>query len=87
MKLVYCFMKCLDFRIRCFINFCLYSEKAPGQRECAAALETLNKQLRELDQVAIQAVGQELQPRQANTLQGTDKLNRYYFTSILSSKK
>ncbi|CAH2056203.1 unnamed protein product, partial [Iphiclides podalirius] len=45
-------------------------EKAPGQRECAAALETLNKQLRELDQVAIQAVGQELQPRQANTLQG-----------------
>ncbi|CAK1592968.1 unnamed protein product [Parnassius mnemosyne] len=45
-------------------------EKAPGQRECAAALDTLNKQLRELDQVAIQAVGQELQPRQANTLQG-----------------
>ncbi|XP_052742703.1 talin-1 isoform X10 [Bicyclus anynana] len=45
-------------------------EKAPGQRECGAALETLNKQLRELDQVALQAVGQELQPRQANTLQG-----------------
>ncbi|XP_045782664.1 talin-1 isoform X5 [Maniola jurtina] len=45
-------------------------EKAPGQRECAAALETLNKQLRELDQISLQAVGQELQPRQANTLQG-----------------
>ncbi|CAH2208233.1 jg12779, partial [Pararge aegeria aegeria] len=45
-------------------------EKAPGQRECGAALEALNKQLRELDQVALQAVGQELPPRQANTLQG-----------------
>ncbi|XP_069364128.1 talin-1 [Maniola hyperantus] len=45
-------------------------EKAPGQRECAAALETLNKQLREMDQISLQAVGQELQPRQANTLQG-----------------
>lgn len=46
------------------------SEKAPGQRECGAALESLNKQLRELDQVALQAVSQELEPRQANTLQG-----------------
>ncbi|CAH0716781.1 unnamed protein product, partial [Brenthis ino] len=45
-------------------------EKAPGQRECGAALESLNKQLRELDQVALQAVSQELEPRQANTLQG-----------------
>ncbi|KAG6451547.1 hypothetical protein O3G_MSEX007224 [Manduca sexta] len=45
-------------------------EKAPGQRECAAALDTLNKQLRELDHASIQAVGQELQPRKANTLQG-----------------
>ncbi|XP_050359192.1 talin-1 isoform X1 [Nymphalis io] len=45
-------------------------EMAPGQRECATALDTLNKQLRELDQVALQAVGLELQPRHANTLQG-----------------
>ncbi|XP_047524858.1 talin-1 isoform X1 [Pieris napi] len=45
-------------------------EKAPGQRECARALDTLNSQQRELDQVAIQAVGQELRSRQANTLQG-----------------
>ncbi|CAG4965789.1 unnamed protein product [Colias eurytheme] len=45
-------------------------EKAPGQRECARALDTLSSQLRELDHIAIQAVGQELQPRQANTLQG-----------------
>ncbi|XP_037872864.1 talin-1 isoform X9 [Bombyx mori] len=45
-------------------------EKAPGQRECAAALDTLNKQLRELDHAAIQAVAQELEPRKANTLQG-----------------
>ncbi|XP_022115337.2 talin-1 isoform X5 [Pieris rapae] len=45
-------------------------EKAPGQRECARALDTLNSQQRELDQVAIQAVGQELRARQANTLQG-----------------
>ncbi|XP_045457678.1 talin-1 [Melitaea cinxia] len=45
-------------------------EMAPGQQECASALETINKQLRELDQVALQAVSLELQPRQANTLQG-----------------
>ncbi|CAK1549078.1 unnamed protein product [Leptosia nina] len=45
-------------------------EKAPGQRECGRALDTLNNQQRDLDQVAIQAVGQELRPRQANTLQG-----------------
>ncbi|XP_075988136.1 talin_middle and talin-RS domain-containing protein rhea isoform X7 [Anticarsia gemmatalis] len=45
-------------------------EKAPGQRECGAALDTLNKQLRELDHVAMQAVGQELAPRKNNTLQG-----------------
>ncbi|KAH9632860.1 hypothetical protein HF086_013647 [Spodoptera exigua] len=45
-------------------------EKAPGQRECLAALETLNRQLRELDQAAMQAVGQELLPRKNNTLQG-----------------
>ncbi|XP_064075634.1 talin-1 isoform X10 [Vanessa tameamea] len=45
-------------------------EMAPGQRECATALDTLNKQLRELDQVALQAVGLELQPRHVNTLQG-----------------
>ncbi|KAJ8706954.1 hypothetical protein PYW08_011088 [Mythimna loreyi] len=45
-------------------------EKAPGQRECSAALETLNKQLRELDQAAMQAVGQELYPRKNNSLQG-----------------
>ncbi|KAM3956237.1 LOW QUALITY PROTEIN: talin_middle and talin-RS domain-containing protein rhea [Aphomia sociella] len=45
-------------------------EKAPGQRECSAAVETLDRLLRELDQVAIQAVGQELQPRKANSLQG-----------------
>lgn len=53
-------------------------EKAPGQRECAAALETLNKQLRALDQAAIQAVGQELIPRKSNTLQG--KNNILYIT-------
>ncbi|XP_022816800.1 talin-1 isoform X8 [Spodoptera litura] len=45
-------------------------EKAPGQRECVAALDTLNRQLRELDQAAMQAVGQELVPRKNNTLQG-----------------
>lgn len=48
----------------------LSSEKAPGQRECTEALDTLNKQLRTLDQVALQAVSQELEPRHANTLQG-----------------
>lgn len=51
---------------------------APGQQECASALETINKQLRELDQVALQAVSLELQPRQANTLQG----KVYYWFSL-----
>ncbi|XP_041983893.1 talin-1 isoform X2 [Aricia agestis] len=45
-------------------------EKAPGQRECTTALETLARQLRDLDQTALLAVGQELAPRRANTLQG-----------------
>ncbi|XP_049882478.1 talin-1 isoform X7 [Pectinophora gossypiella] len=45
-------------------------EKAPGQRECSAALDTLNKQLRELDQAAIQAVAQELVARKTHSLQG-----------------
>ncbi|CAH0404281.1 unnamed protein product [Chilo suppressalis] len=45
-------------------------EKAPGQNECASALDSLSRLLREIDQASIQAVAQELQPRRANTLQG-----------------
>ncbi|XP_060808637.1 talin-1 [Amyelois transitella] len=45
-------------------------EKAPGQRECAASLETLSTLLRQMDHVSIQAVGQQLPPKKSNTLQG-----------------
>ncbi|XP_026736418.1 talin-1 isoform X5 [Trichoplusia ni] len=45
-------------------------EQAPGQRECGAGVSALARSLRELDAAAMQAVGQELQPRRANTLQG-----------------
>ncbi|XP_028167568.1 talin-1 isoform X4 [Ostrinia furnacalis] len=45
-------------------------DKAPGVKECTAAQETLARLLRELDTAAIQAVGQELAPRQGNTWQG-----------------
>ncbi|XP_063391701.1 talin-1 [Cydia fagiglandana] len=45
-------------------------EKAPGQRECAAALETLGRQRRALDQAALQAVAQELPQMKTDSLQG-----------------
>ncbi|XP_048001981.1 talin-1 isoform X11 [Leguminivora glycinivorella] len=45
-------------------------EKAPGQRECAAALETLGRQRRALDQAALQAVAQELPTMKTDSLQG-----------------
>ncbi|XP_064292942.1 talin-1 isoform X8 [Plodia interpunctella] len=45
-------------------------EKAPGQRECAASLETLSRLQRDLDHVSIQAVSQQLPPNRSNTLQG-----------------
>ncbi|KAL0809871.1 hypothetical protein ABMA28_011355 [Loxostege sticticalis] len=45
-------------------------DKAPGVKECTSALETLNRLLRDLDTAAIQAVGQELEPRQGNSWQG-----------------
>ncbi|XP_063370870.1 talin-1 [Cydia amplana] len=45
-------------------------EKAPGQRECSAALETLGRQRRALDQAALQAVAQELPQMKTDSLQG-----------------
>uniref|UniRef100_A0A1B6BY27 FERM domain-containing protein n=1 Tax=Clastoptera arizonana TaxID=38151 RepID=A0A1B6BY27_9HEMI len=45
-------------------------DKAPGQRECEEGIEKLNQQIRELDQAALLALGQNLPSRKDNTLQG-----------------
>ncbi|XP_070599799.1 talin-1 isoform X7 [Erythrolamprus reginae] len=39
-------------------------DKAPGQRECDRALETLNKCVRDLDQASLAAISQQLAPRE-----------------------
>lgn len=50
-------------------------DKAPGQKECDAAIETLNILIKELDQTALLVVSQSLQPHRENTLQGfTDQV-------------
>ncbi|KAL4712138.1 hypothetical protein ACJJTC_010999 [Scirpophaga incertulas] len=45
-------------------------EKAPGQKECTTALESIANLMRTLDRAAIQAAARELPPSTANTLQG-----------------
>ena len=45
-------------------------DSAPGQQECDAAAERINAALRVLDQASLAAVGQSLEPRTENSLQG-----------------
>ena len=45
-------------------------DSAPGQQECDAAAERINSALRVLDQASLAAIGQSLEPRQENSLQG-----------------
>ncbi|XP_039305998.1 talin-1 isoform X2 [Solenopsis invicta] len=50
-------------------------DKAPGQKECDAAIEKLSARIRELDAVSLSAVSQALMPRRENTVQGfTDQM-------------
>ncbi|CAH2297437.1 talin-1 isoform X2 [Pelobates cultripes] len=39
-------------------------DKAPGQRECDQAIELLNQTVRELDQASLEAISQQLAPRE-----------------------
>lgn len=50
-------------------------DKAPGQKECDAAIEKLSARIRELDAASLSAVSQALLPRRENTVQGfTDQM-------------
>ncbi|KZC14531.1 Talin-1 [Dufourea novaeangliae] len=50
-------------------------DKAPGQKECDAAIEKLSVRIRELDAGSLSAVSQALVPRRDNTVQGfTDQM-------------
>ncbi|XP_067209447.1 talin-1 isoform X1 [Linepithema humile] len=50
-------------------------DKAPGQKECDAAIEKLSARIRELDAISLSAVSQTLVPRRENTVQGfTDQM-------------
>ncbi|XP_015512363.2 talin-1 isoform X1 [Neodiprion lecontei] len=50
-------------------------DKAPGQKECDGAIETLSARIRELDAASLSAVSQALVPRKENTMQGfTDQM-------------
>ncbi|XP_076242386.1 talin_middle and talin-RS domain-containing protein rhea isoform X3 [Calliopsis andreniformis] len=50
-------------------------DKAPGQKECDAAIEKLSARIRELDAASLSAVSQALVPRRENTMQGfTDQM-------------
>ncbi|XP_061940101.1 talin-1 isoform X4 [Apis cerana] len=50
-------------------------DKAPGQKECDAAIEKLSARIRELDAASLSAVSQALVPRRENTVQGfTDQM-------------
>ena len=45
-------------------------ESAPGQKECHQAAERINSALRVLDQASLAAIGQNLEPRNENSLEG-----------------
>ncbi|XP_033328616.2 talin_middle and talin-RS domain-containing protein rhea isoform X1 [Megalopta genalis] len=50
-------------------------DKAPGQKECDAAIVKLSARIRELDAASLSAVSQALTPRRENTVQGfTDQM-------------
>ncbi|XP_076659922.1 talin_middle and talin-RS domain-containing protein rhea isoform X2 [Halictus rubicundus] len=50
-------------------------DKAPGQKECDAAIDKLSARIRELDAASLSAVSQALTPRRENTVQGfTDQM-------------
>ncbi|XP_020294961.1 talin-1 isoform X2 [Pseudomyrmex gracilis] len=50
-------------------------DKAPGQKECDAAIEKISARIRELDAASLSAVSQALLPRRENTVQGfTDQM-------------
>ncbi|KAL0113705.1 hypothetical protein PUN28_012676 [Cardiocondyla obscurior] len=50
-------------------------DKAPGQKECDAAIEKLSARIRELDAASLSAVSQALMPRRESTVQGfTDQM-------------
>jgi talin len=46
-----------------------YSESAPGQKECEQAMHRINNSIHDLDQAALAAVGQNLQPWEGQSLQ------------------
>lgn len=57
------------------LKHCSSRDKAPGQKECDSAIETLTALMKELDQTAMLNVSQNLAPRRENTLQGfTDQV-------------
>lgn len=50
-------------------------DKAPGQKECDAAIEKISAGIRQLDAASLSAVSQALMPRRENSLQGfTDQM-------------
>lgn len=52
-----------------------FRDKAPGQKDCDAAIDTLSSRIRDLDQTSLLAVSQSLPARRDNTLQGfTDQM-------------
>ena len=49
---------------------CLYSESAPGQKECEHAVQRINRSIHDLDQASLAALGQNLHPQQGKSTQG-----------------
>ena len=47
-----------------------YRDKCPGQKECDAAIDSLNATINQLDQAVLAAMSQQLQPYASSTLQG-----------------
>ena len=48
----------------------IHRDKCPGQKECDAAIDSLNATINELDQAVLAAMSQQLQPYASSTLQG-----------------
>ena len=59
---------CLYFMASCVCVF--PRDSAPGQKECDSAIGNLNRTIRELDQASLEAIRQNLTPRDTNTLKG-----------------
>lgn len=61
----------------------IFRDKAPGQRECDEAIESLSACIKELDQASLNIISQNLRPRMENSLKGFQQQMESSATEII----